>query len=139
MTTTTHRTDDLSSTVAAEAAMLLHLLDDALWACGEHDPDRLHTGTVAGHALASLAAAARAMTSALGHRPGTALVDGPGVVVVRDLAAATRTLAVAVSATTTDVPAGAEVSDLVRTVRGLMAPGLPALVARGPDMRSSTA
>jgi hypothetical protein len=78
---------------AAPTAALLSVLDDALSACADADPADLHTGTAAGRAATALAALARTAAAALGAEPGTCLLAGPGVVVVRDLTAAVRLLA----------------------------------------------
>lgn len=74
--------------VAAMLAMLHAVVDQVAWL----DPDGLHSRGAAGHALVTLAAAARAAVAVLGAEPGTALHQGPGVVVVRDLVDAVRLL-----------------------------------------------
>jgi hypothetical protein len=83
---------------AVSADALLTVLRNALDAHADADDLALHGGTPAGRALLGLAARARATAAALGSDPGTPLVDGPGVVVLRDLAAATRLLERAVAA-----------------------------------------
>jgi hypothetical protein len=82
---------------AVSADALLTVLRNALDAHADADDLGLHGGTPAGRALLELAACARATAAALGSDPGTPLVDGPGVVVLRDLAAATRLLERAVA------------------------------------------
>lgn len=74
--------------LTAMRAMLHAVLDDVAWV----DPDRLHSREPAGHALLTLAAAARAAVAVLGAESGTVLRQGAGVVVVRDLVAAVSLL-----------------------------------------------
>lgn len=98
---------------------LLALLTDALSACEEQDLDLLHGRSRAGSALMSLSAVARRAAAALGAGAGVHLTDGPGVVVVRDLVAATRLLArTADRRATDDVP---EVQDLLAVAKGVHA------------------
>jgi hypothetical protein len=70
---------------------LLPALRRVLEAQADDDGDP-HGRTPAGRALLGLAARARAAAADLGADPGTVLTDGTGVVVLRDLAAATRLL-----------------------------------------------
>lgn len=76
-------------------APLLRVLHDALCACAELDPDLFHSTTAAGRVATSIAGLARSAVAALGADPGTALRDGPGVVVIRDLAHAVTLLELA--------------------------------------------
>jgi|tagenome__1003787_1003787.scaffolds.fasta_scaffold20031119_1 hypothetical protein len=85
--------------MADDADVLLATLRNALEAHADVDDLDLHGRTPAGRALITLAARARAATATLGTDPGTPLTDGPGVVVLRDLAAATRLLERAAAAT----------------------------------------
>lgn len=130
MTTTLSRT--LPPTVAPAPAtrpvdVLLDVLTDALAACEDIDPDPLHSRTAAGVALTSLAATARRAVIALGGEPGVDLVDGPGVVVVRDLVSATRLLA----RTAAQHPAGGDdrLGDLPAIGKGAHAALLEAVTA----------
>jgi hypothetical protein len=82
---------------AVDADALLATLRNALDAHADDDADP-RGGTPAGRALLTLAALARSTAAALGADPGTPLTNGPGVVVLRDLAAATRLLDRAVTA-----------------------------------------
>ncbi|MPZ63347.1 MAG: hypothetical protein GEU93_19100 [Propionibacteriales bacterium] len=81
----------------SDAGGVLGTLHDTLDAVSELDPDLLHSHTCAGHAVVTLAGAARAAAAALGTEPGTALREAPGVVVVRDLVAAVSLLELAAS------------------------------------------
>ena len=92
MTATIFRTDSASRTTTSGAEVLLGLLRDALSVAAEQDLDRLHSGATAGKALVALSALAREAAGALGADPGVRLTAGPGVVVLRELAAATRLL-----------------------------------------------
>lgn len=80
-----------------EVDRLLTILHDALDAVAELDPDLLHSSTAAGQAVVALAGAARTAVAALGAEPATVLRTAPGVVVVRDLVAATSLLELAAS------------------------------------------
>jgi hypothetical protein len=91
MTITRERTDAGSTTPWPD--VLLAVLNDVLLACAERDADLFSARTQAGHALVELSALTRAAARGLGEEAGTCLDDGPGVVVVRDLVAATRLLA----------------------------------------------
>lgn len=96
--TVTTRTATATSGTAVEPASLLATLRDALAAVADTDPDELGSGRSAGRELLGLAGAARAAVAALGGDPGHVVTDAPGVVVVRELAAATRALATATGA-----------------------------------------
>ena len=75
---------------------LLDILQDAVAAVAHVDPDDLGSWLPAGRELLDLAGLARAATAALGGQPGTTVTEAPGVVVVRELVAATRTLSAAI-------------------------------------------
>ena len=77
---------------------LLAVLQDTVSHCADLDPDRLHSRFPPGRALVALSRLAREATAELGGRPGTCLTDGPGIVVVRDLVVAVRSLGRAVAA-----------------------------------------
>jgi hypothetical protein len=83
---------DRHAAAPSPAASLLAVLRDGLLACAEVDPTTLDARTPAGSAAVRLAALARAGVATLGAAPRAALVTGPGVVVVRDLAVATALL-----------------------------------------------
>jgi hypothetical protein len=89
MTITLHRSEIAAAPVVegASTALVLEVLRDALFACAEPDLDMFHSTTPAGRAAISLAGLARSAVAALGE-PGPVLHDGPGVVVIRDLAQA---------------------------------------------------
>ncbi len=74
---------------------LVAALRGALAAVAELDPDLLGSGTPAGRAAVPMAGTARAAVAALGGDAGVALTHAPGVVVGRDLSAATSLLAAA--------------------------------------------
>jgi len=124
-----HSTDVEQQAVAPEAEMLLALLEDALLACSEQDLDVLHARTVAGGFLVSLSAIARRAAGDLGAAAGAPLEDGPGIVVVRDLAAATALLGRAASAAVTKPAWQPEADRLVSTAKGLHAGLLEAMTA----------
>lgn len=90
MTITFHRSEIAAAPVVegASTALVLEVLRDALFACAEPDLDMFHSTTPAGRAAISLAGLARSAVAALGAEPGPVLHDGPGVVVIRDLAQA---------------------------------------------------
>ncbi|TFV68231.1 UNVERIFIED_ORG: hypothetical protein E4P37_00655 [Bacillus sp. AZ43] len=102
------------------------LLDDALAVADDDASDRYSSRTPAGRALLSLAALARRAAGTLGAEPGVALASGPGVVVQRELAAATRLLDDAVEAVDSESP---EVAELLPTARRLHDHLLEALAA----------
>ena len=78
------------------AGRLLALLQEAVDAVADVDPDELDSRLSAGRGLLDLAACARAAIAELGANPGTVVTEAPGVVVVRELVAATRMLAAAI-------------------------------------------
>lgn len=80
-----------------DAGGVLGILHATVDAVAELDPDLLHSHTCAGHAVVTLAGAARAAAAVLGAEPGTALRTASGVVVVRDLVAAVSLLELAAS------------------------------------------
>jgi len=81
----------------SDADRVLGILHDTVDAVAEVEPDLLHSHTSAGHAVVTLAGAARAATAVLGTDPGTTLRTASGVVVVRDLVAAVSLLELAAS------------------------------------------
>jgi len=98
MTITIDRTETTTTdpTAAPSAQFLLAVLQDTVAAVAHVDPDVLGSRHPAGQELLRLAALARAVTVGLGRHPGTVVTEAPGVVVVRELVAATRTLAGAI-------------------------------------------
>lgn len=129
MTTTIDHTGIESRTTAAATQILLAVLHDALAACEEQDLELLRASTTAGSALVSLSALARGAAGALGAMPGACLTDGPGVVVVRDLVAATRKLARVATGATMTVTSEANISGLVAMAKALRAQLLDAMAA----------
>lgn len=99
--------------------LLLDVLTDALAAVEDADLDRLHARTAPGAALLTLAAIARRAVAELGGEPGTDLSSGPGVVVVRDVASATRLLARTAAAA--PAAGGARLGDLPARAKGVHA------------------
>lgn len=93
------RTETGTEAAAFEAAFLLDVLH-RIAEVAFTDPDELGSQHPAGRELLTLATTARRATCALGGRPGVVVTDAPGVVVVRELVAATRALAAAVALTT---------------------------------------
>jgi hypothetical protein len=108
-----------STSTAVATDVLLSVLDDAIDLCAQHEDDDLHTGTAAGRALADLAALARVMVHCLGGDGGTPLVEGHGVVVVREIVTATRLLRRTLDAADPATPVGAD--GLVASAKGLHA------------------
>jgi hypothetical protein len=102
-TTTAPRTP-----TTAPADVLLEALDDAVDLVARHEDGDWHTGTPTGRLLADLAGLARATVRSLGRDAGTPLVEGQGVVVVRELVTATRLLrrTLAAGGAAGTVPAG---------------------------------
>ena len=128
MTITIERTGiEARTSAAATTQILLTVLHEALAACEERDLELLHSSTAAGRALVSLSALARRAAGALGVAPGPRLTAGPGVVVVRDLVAATGLLARVAPGATMTVTWDVNVSDLVATAEALHAQLLDAL------------
>lgn len=94
-TTQTTQTTPTTGVHHGEPAGLLTMLYAAIDAVCHADPGELGSSRPAGRDLLGLAAAARAAVAALGREPGQVVTEGPGVVVVRELVAATRALAAA--------------------------------------------
>ncbi len=92
MTTTTYLPTDTTTRTASGVDDLRALLYDALSVAADHSPDSFDGGTTRGRTLLALAALARQAVGALGAEPGIPVLAGPGVVVVRDFAAAVRLL-----------------------------------------------
>ena len=90
MTTTMQHTDTATRTSSADA--LRDLMHDALSVAADDTAVSFDGGTVAGRTLLALAAVARQAAKALGADPGITVLAGPGVVVVREFAAAVRLL-----------------------------------------------
>ena len=91
----TRTTQITNTTAGVEPATLLATLHAAIAAVCDTDPGELGSDRAAGRDLLGLAAAARAAVAALGRNPGHVVTEAPGVVVVRELVAATRALAAA--------------------------------------------
>lgn len=100
MTITLHRSEITAPAEQSSTARVLEVLRDALFACAEPDLDVFHSTTPAGRAVTSLAGLARSAVAALGTEPAPVLHDGPGVVVIRDLAHAVMLVEVAAGHTT---------------------------------------
>lgn len=94
-TETPTTTQTTTTTAGVEPATLLTTLYAAIAAVCDTDPGELGSDRAAGRDLLGLASAARAAVAALGRNPGHVVTDAPGVVVVRELVAATRALAAA--------------------------------------------
>jgi hypothetical protein len=111
MTSTLDRTTAALAPVAVAVSeeVLLPLLTEALDLAADRDDHELDATAPAGRVLVALSALARAAAADLGVEPGTTLTAGPGVVVVRDLASATRLLARTVAVG----PAGADLTHLL--------------------------
>jgi hypothetical protein len=120
MTTTMLHTDSTTRTTTSDAEQLRVLLHDALSVAADDAADSFDGGTSTGRALLGLAALARQAAGAFGAAPGITVLAGPGVVVVRELAAAVRLFDQAA-----DQAAGAgraaDVDGLVSTAKGLHA------------------
>lgn len=104
------------------------LLDEVLLDVADDAADTYSSRTPAGRALLSLAALARRAAGALGAEPGVPLASGPGIVVQREVAAATRLLDEAVAAADGESP---EIADLLLPARRLHSHLLEALSASG--------
>jgi hypothetical protein len=89
MTTTMLRTDTTTTSDLDDIRTMLH---DALEVAADDAADLFDGGTTTGKTLLALAALARQTAGALGADPGITVLAGPGVVVVRELAAAVRLL-----------------------------------------------
>ena len=89
MTTTMLHTDTPTTSDIDDIRALLH---DALEVAADDSADLFDGGTTTGKTLLALAALARQTAGALGADPGITVLAGPGVVVVRELAAAVRLL-----------------------------------------------
>jgi len=88
MTTTMLR----GETRAASTDLLRDVLHTTLDRVAGEDPDTYDSRTADGQELLSLAALARRTARALGADAGTTVTSGPGIVVVREFAAAVRLL-----------------------------------------------
>lgn len=107
MTATIDLTDSTDTTMTATAATavpapgvdLLDMLYARVAAVAFDEPDEFHSWHDAGRELLELAATARRATAYLGGHAGTIVTRAPGVVVVRELVAATRALADVVALT----------------------------------------
>jgi hypothetical protein len=106
-----------TETSTGTADLLRDVLHDALDVAADGDVDAFDSRTPSGRALVSLAALARQAAGALGDEPGIPVADGPGVVVVRDLAAAVRLLDRALSRSAEP----ADVDGFLPTAKGLQA------------------
>ena len=112
MTTTMLHTDSTTSDIDDIRA----LLHDALEVASDDTADLFDGGTTTGKTLLALAALARRTAGALGADPGITVLAGPGVVVVRELAAAVRLL----DQTASDRPVG-DLDGVRATAKGLHA------------------
>jgi len=92
--TTAHRT-----TAASETDLLLDVLQATIADLAFTEPDELGSQRPAGRELLGLAAMARSAITGLGGHAGATVTEAPGVVVVRELVAATRALSAAVALT----------------------------------------
>jgi hypothetical protein len=72
--------------------LLRDVLHDTLDRVAGEDPDAFDSRTADGRELLSLAALARRAAGTLGADAGTTVASGPGIVVVREFAAAVRLL-----------------------------------------------
>lgn len=84
------RPTDAPTTTPTEG--ILATLRTALQALADVDPDALDSRAPVGRATLPLAGTARSAVAALGGDPGMALTHAPGIVVGRDLVAATTLL-----------------------------------------------
>ncbi|WP_448625162.1 hypothetical protein [Geodermatophilus sp. URMC 64] len=126
MTTTLVRTDSTTRTPSG-AELLRELMHDALTVAADDAAESFDSRTATGRTLLSLAAVAREAAGALGTEPGMPLTSAPGVVVVRELAAAVRLLD---RAGTPDAEAGA-VDGLLPAAKALHAQLHEALARAG--------
>jgi hypothetical protein len=81
-----------SETRTASTDLLRDVLHTTLDRVAGEDPDAYGSRTADGQELLSLAALARRTARALGADAGTTVASGPGIVVVREFAAAVRLL-----------------------------------------------
>jgi len=110
MTTMLH--SETTTRTASSADLLRDLLHDALSVAADDTADSFDSRTATGSALLSLAGLARQAAGALGAEPGFPVTSAPGVVVVRELAAAVRLL---------DSTGDGDVDGLLATAKGLHA------------------
>jgi hypothetical protein len=115
--TTTMLHGDTATRTTSGTDQLRGLMHDALCVAADDTADSFDSRTATGRALLSLAALARQAAGALGAEPGIPVASGPGVVVVREFAAAVRLLDQAVS---TPAEPG-DVEGLLATAKGLHA------------------
>jgi hypothetical protein len=113
MTTTMLHTGTTTTSDIDDIRALLH---DALEVAADDSADLFDGGTTTGKTLLALAALARQTAGALGADPGITVLAGPGVVVVRELAAAVRLL----DQTASDRPVG-DLDGVRSTAKGLHA------------------
>ena len=90
--TTTMLSSETTTRTASGADLLRQLMDDALCVAADDAADSFDSRTATGRTLLSLAAVARRAAGVLGAEPGIPLRSGPGVLVVREFAAAVRLL-----------------------------------------------
>jgi hypothetical protein len=90
MTTTMRRGETTTRTDSTD--LLRDVLHDTLDRVAGEDPDSFDSRTADGQELLFLAALARQAAGTLGADAGTTVASGPGVVVVREFAAAVRLL-----------------------------------------------
>jgi hypothetical protein len=117
MTTTTILRTGTTTSTASGLDDLRSLMYDALTVAADESPDSFDGGTTRGRTLLGLGALARQAAGALGADPGITVLAGPGVVVVRDFAAAVRLLD---RAADSDRGAG-DLDGLLATAKGLHA------------------
>jgi hypothetical protein len=117
MTTTTLLRTGTTTRTASGLDDLRALMYDALSVAADESPDSFDGGTTKGRTLLGLAAVARQAAGSLGADPGITVLAGPGVVVVRDFAAAVRLLD---RAADSDRGAG-DLDGLLATAKGLHA------------------
>ena len=90
MTTTMLRSETTTRTESTE--LLRDVLRTTLDRVAGEDPDTFDSRTEGGRELLWLAARARQAARSLGADAGTTVASGPGIVVVREFAAAVRLL-----------------------------------------------
>lgn len=117
-TTTLLRTSTTTTTTTSMSGLddLRALMYDALSVAADESPDSFDGGTTQGRTLLALAGVARQAAGALGADPGITVLAGPGVVVVREFAAAVRLLDRAASA-----EGAGDLDGLLATAKGLHA------------------